>query len=43
MGKQGFRITIKDRQTNLLFLNKLDQALACIENKKLLISDNNYD
>jgi len=34
----GFRISIKDRRTNELFLEKLDIAIACIKRKNLLPS-----
>lgn len=34
----GFRISIKDQKTNRLFLQKLDLAISCIKNKKLLRS-----
>lgn len=34
----GFRIAIRDKKTNRLFLQKLDEALACVSNKKLLRS-----
>lgn len=38
MPKRGFRISIKDKLTNRLFLDKLDEALSCINSKKLLRS-----
>ena len=38
MKTPGFRISLKDRQTNQLFLKKLDKALGCLESKKLLRS-----
>ena len=34
----GFRISIKDRRTNKLFLEKLDTAMACVKGKNLLPS-----
>ena len=34
----GFRISLKDRQTNRLFLQKLDEALACVTQYNLLPS-----
>lgn len=36
--KPGFRISIRDKKTNRQFLKKLDEALACEDNKKLLAS-----
>lgn len=38
MKKPGFRISIKTRKINRLFLQKLDEALACLNKKKLLPS-----
>ena len=32
----GFRISIKDKKTNRLFLKKIDEALSCLNSKKLL-------
>lgn len=34
----GFRISIKDKKTNRIFLKKLDNALSCVPNQKLLRS-----
>ncbi len=36
--KSGFRISIKTRKINTLFLKKLDEALACLNSKNLLRS-----
>lgn len=38
MKKPGFRICIKDKRTNRLFLTKLDEVLSCMNSKKLLPS-----
>lgn len=38
MTRSGFRISIKTRKINRLFLQKLDVALACLESKNLLRS-----
>ena len=38
MDKSGFRISIKTRKINRLFLQKLDIALACLDSKNLLRS-----
>lgn len=35
---QGFRIAIRNKKTNRLFLKKIDQALSCMKLKKLIIS-----
>lgn len=37
--KSGFRITIKNKKTNRLFLSKLDEVLSCMKQKKLIPSD----
>ncbi len=34
----GFRISIKDKKTNKLFLQKLDEVLACTNKNKLILS-----
>lgn len=39
--KQGFRISLKDKKTNRVFLARLDEVLACLPNKKLLPSKEN--
>ena len=38
METSGFRISLKDKKTNRLFLKNLDLALACIDKNKLLPS-----
>ncbi len=38
MPEAGFRISLKDRKTNRLFLEKFDQALSCLKSKNLLSS-----
>jgi histidinol-phosphate/aromatic aminotransferase/cobyric acid decarboxylase-like protein len=38
MTKEGFRISLKDRKTNRLFIKKLTGVLACINKKTLLPS-----
>lgn len=34
----GFRISIKDRKTNIMFIKKLEECLACINKNKLIRS-----
>ncbi len=36
MKTPGFRISLRDRKTNNLFLKELDESLACLEKRKLL-------
>lgn len=38
MKKPGFRICIKDKKTNRLFISRLDKALSCIRSKNLITS-----
>lgn len=36
MRTSGFRLSLRDRKTNSLFLKILDQSMACLEKRKLL-------
>lgn len=40
MKRPGFRICIKNKRTNRLFISQLDKALSCIRSKNLITSNN---